>query len=77
MKKASILSPYFSGVVGFLDYFCGNSSGFDQETKLDFKQLMQIWTLYEKKFKTKKLHFSHWNFPVFVRQTTLVDASPG
>ena len=61
-EKSKHIESIFSGVACFLDYFSGNSSGFDQETKLYFKQLMQIWTLYEKDFITKKLLFSHWNF---------------
>ena len=58
-EKSKHIESIFSGVACFLDYFSGNSSGFDQETKLYFKQLMQIWKLYEKDFITKILHFSH------------------
>ena len=61
-EKSRHIESILSGVAGFLDYYGCNSSGFDQETKLYFKQLTRIWTLYENDFITKKLHFSHWNF---------------
>lgn len=61
-EKSTHIESILLGVAGFLDFYSDNSRGFDQETKLYFKQLIEIWTLYKKDFTTKKLHFSHWNF---------------
>ena len=61
-EKSKHIESILSGVAGFLDCYGDKSSGLDQETKLYFKQLRQIWMLYEKDFITKKLHFSHWKF---------------
>lgn len=61
-KKSKHIESILSGVAGFLDHYGDKLRELDQETKLYFKQLKQIWMLYEKDFITKKLHFSHWNF---------------
>ena len=61
-EKRKHIETIFSGVAGFLDHYGDNLSGLDQETKLYFNKLREIWTLYEKDFITKKMHFSCWNF---------------
>ncbi len=61
-EKSKHIESILSGVAGFLDHYCDNLTGLDEETKLYFKLLKRIWAQYEKDFITKKLHFSHWSF---------------
>lgn len=61
-EKSKHIESILSGVAGFLDHYCDDLTGLDEETKLYFKQLKWIWAQYEKDFITKKLHFSNWNF---------------